>query len=369
MSAFELKLKGAFAAIRDPLLIAQAAVEGHGDQDGAVEAASFAIQEAARNGVGEIIAAGLRSIISGFEMLNGPRPVSESGNWDAELDEAVEQWADLTIRQGVGNDGIGEVLNTLQAGTPEVTATWIVTVATAWAPLVIDGLVKELTPAKVLAAAGILKKDLRLPKKGAAGAAPVVPEVPTLSQDIHTVVSALKDFAVMFGLSSSAGIVELLGGDTFVNEQFWSTDQVMRASALTRIGAIGVEPALGRVIASNTITAGELMLAAFETGHVPAAAAAPTGGKPAEAKRGRRRGHAVTEINGVVAMLRKYGGRKDAELAALLGISRPAMVKICDGKTGWDPAGPEELIQLRELVNEVATAMDDANGSLKEFGA
>lgn len=368
MTAFNITAQALFDSFKAADVAKSAAARAAKGSE--VDLAAEQLAAAAVEPMRELIRSGLGNVFATHEMVNGSRPAGSEAAvaWDTDLDEAIETWADGVVRAGVGVDGIGEACNALVAADPDTAERWRNDTAAKWAPGVVAAVLKDLTPAKILSAAGLVKRDL--PAGVAPAAEEAAPPAPSLSQDVHTVVTAIKSFADMMGMASADEMTAYLTPQ-IISEQLWSTDDVMRSSAMTRVGAAAAAPALGRIVASGKMTADQLIASVFDQSAVPEAAAPPAGNKPAKpAGGGRKKGRnvPVTRANDLLDLLRTHGGLKDQELADMVGVSRAAMAKMAKGDTGWAPDAAD-LAPFRELAGRLSAAAVEADAILQEYGA
>lgn len=287
----------------------------------------------------------LSSLVEGHTSIYGPRAAIREDNsqWDADLEESLEDYASGTIRDGIGEDGIGEAMNRLDLGMPE----WFTELSKVFSRGAIAGLIRDKTPAKALSSLGIIKADLeKLVTVGAGTEEDKSPEI-NLSESLFAVVSALRDFATAMGATDAATLMEFMGGEEHIREQLWSDLPALQASALTGLGALDHAAAFAAVVKARVGYA-EVIASVFSDDPVPAAE------KPARRARARK-GVTVGPWNEIASGLRHLLAGKDADKAAKLGISRSAFVNYATDKNGWEPSA-SEITAILEMLDAAGKA-------------
>lgn len=297
----------------------------------------------------------ISDILRGHAGIYGTRDVAaDVAQWDADIEESFEDYAGGTIREGIGVDGIGEAMTRLDLNMPE----WSQELVKRFVAGAIAGLIRDKTPAKVLSSIGIVKSDLEA--LVVALADDNIDDVGSYdpSKALFVVVNALREFAKTMGAADTETLAAFCGGWDHINEQLWSTEPALRASALTALGAVNIAPALEAVI-NNKVSVSDVFTAVFSADPAPGVAK-----KPSRKKRAAK-DVALGPWNEIAANLRTLLPGKDGEKADALGMSRSAFGLYATSKRGWE-ADQAEYEAALALIDSAASGLAEIRSMVEQ---
>jgi len=294
------------------------------------------------------IANDISELLKGHAAIYGPRgePSADNSKWDADVEESLEDYAAGAIRDGIGQDGIGEAMNRLDLNMPE----WGKELVGIFVRGAVHGLTREKTPAKVLSSIGIVKSDLEALVTAADDDISDVGKTQlTTSQAMFEVISALRKFAESMGATDTETLAAFCGGWEHIHEQLWAREPALRASALTALDAIPQAAAL-EVVVNSGASATDVFAAVFSSDP------APVDAKPAGRKKRAAKDVPVGKWNDIAADLRALLPGKDDKKAEALGMSRSAFGNFATGKKGWQ-ADQAEYEATLAMIDQAAAGL------------